>query len=401
MDIVSKIIQNDLCLGCGLCEALDKNNCRMTINEQGFYQPTFKDTSKINNKQIESICPGIHISSTSIKEHNSIWGNVIKVSNAWSSDTDIRQKSSSGGVTSALAIYLLESHQVDGILHVGVQEGSYLYNKLHVSRNREDILTRNASRYAPAAVFNDIYTILNANPTDKYAFIGKPCDIAAVRNLLEIFPAYKHRITHFLSIFCAGMPSYNATRKALDTFGRKDEPETLRYRGDGWPGYFKATYHDGSSCQMTYNDSWGKILGRCLGFRCKICPDGIGMLADISSGDSWNTKDGYPDFTEGNGRNFCFIRTQSGRRLFDKAVEEGYIEEEPVNVDDIKDMQRYQYERRHYVGWRIAAVQLMTNGLLHFKGLGYVQTAMKAHIITAIRDMLGTMKRLFKVRKNQ
>lgn len=55
---------------------------------------------------------------------------------------------------------------------------------------------------------------------------------------------------------------------------------------------------------MTYNDSWGKILGRELGFRCKICPDGIGMLADISSGDSWNTKDGYPDFTEGDGKTF-------------------------------------------------------------------------------------------------
>lgn len=371
----------------------------MTINGQGFYRPTFKDKNKINEKQIKSICPGIHVSSKSVKGHNSIWGDVVKVSNAWSSDKDIRQTSSSGGVTSTLAIYLLESHQVDGVLHVGVQEGSYLYNKLHISRTREDILTRNASRYAPAAVFNDIFTILDANPTDRYAFIGKPCDIAAIKNLLEIFPKYKNRITHFLSILCAGMPSYNATQKALDTFGCQEEPTTLRYRGDGWPGYFKATYRDGSSCQMSCNDSWGKILGRQLGFRCKICPDGIGMLADIASGDAWNTKDGYPDFTEGDGRNFCFIRTESGKKLFDDAVAEGYIVEEPVNVDDIKDMQWYQYDRRHYVGWRIAAVQLITHGLLHFIGLGYIQTAMKANKIGALRDMRGTLKRLCNVRK--
>ena len=53
-----------------------------------------------------------------------------KVSNAWAADSDIRRQSSSGGVTSALAIYLLESHKVDGVLHVGVQENTYLYNKL-------------------------------------------------------------------------------------------------------------------------------------------------------------------------------------------------------------------------------------------------------------------------------
>ena len=74
----------------------------------------------------------------------------------WSADKDIRRQSSSGGVTSALAVYLLESHQVDGVLHVGVQENTYLYNRLYVSRNREDILSRNASRYAPAEVFNHI-----------------------------------------------------------------------------------------------------------------------------------------------------------------------------------------------------------------------------------------------------
>lgn len=371
----------------------------MTVSQSGFYRPIFKN--RIQNKQIENVCPGIRLSVASASGHHSIWGNVIKVSNAWANDKDIRQTSSSGGVISSLAIYLLESRQVDGVLHAGVDQGTYLYNKLHISRTREDILSRNASRYAPAAMFNDIVVILEDNPKDTYAFIGKPCDIAAIKNLLSTNPKYMDRIKYFLSIFCAGMPSYNATKKALATFGYEEEPVTLRYRGDGWPGYFKATYQDGTSCQMTYNDSWGMILGKSLGFRCKICPDGIGLLADVAVGDSWNTKDGYPDFTEGDGRNFCFIRTEAGLNLFDKAVAERYIVEEPVDVDAIKDMQRYQYERRHYVGWRIAAVQLMTLGLLHFKGLGYMQTAMKAPKIRAIKDMLGTFKRLYKVKNTQ
>lgn len=149
---------------------------------------------------------------------------------------------------------------------------------------------------------------------------------------------------------------------------------------------------------MTYNESWGKILGRSLGFRCKICPDGIGMLADIASGDSWNTKDGYPDFTEGDGRNFCFIRNEKGKQLFDDALKAGYITSQSLNVDEVKDMQRYQYERRHMVGWRIAAVQMITFGLLNYKGLGYANTALKASCKQGLNDMVGTMKRLMKLR---
>lgn len=123
------------------------------------------------------------------------------------------------------------------------------------------------------------------------------------------------------------------------------------------------------------------------------------MLADISSGDSWNTKDGYPDFTEGDGRNFCFIRTDRGKRLFDEAVRDGYIEAESLDVSDVMNMQRYQYDRRHMVGWRIAAVQIMTFGLLNYKGLGYFHTALHANLIKGLKDMLGTMKRLHKVKK--
>lgn len=99
--------------------------------------------------------------------------------------------------------------------------------------------------------------------------------IAGMQNFISAYPQYRHKVKYYLAIFCAGMPSYKATEKALATFGKKEKPQTLRYRGDGWPGYFTATYQDGASCRMTYNESWGKILGRDLGFRCKICPDGI------------------------------------------------------------------------------------------------------------------------------
>lgn len=100
-----------------------------------------------------------------------------------------------------------------------------------------------------------------------------------------------------------------------------------------------------------------------------------GLLADIASGDSWNTKSGYPDFTEADGKNFCFMRTEKGLKLFKEAEEAGYIITEALNEDNVRDMQRYQYERRHLVGWRIAVVQCLTGGILDFHGLGFYRTA--------------------------
>lgn len=394
---VSDIINNELCLGCGLCSAIDKN-CSMSLNSKGFYTPQFKEVDSKNSKTITKICPGVNITCNRASNNTSVWGNVILASNAWAADTNIRKSSSSGGVTSALAIYLLESHKIDAILHVGVCENDYLHNTLHISKTKADILKRNASRYAPALVFDKIFEILNKD-NKTYAFIGKPCDIAGIKNLISIYPQYKGRIKYFLSIFCAGMPSYNATIKTINTFGNSSRPISLQYRGNGWPGYFTVRFEDGTTSKMTYNESWGHILGKELGFRCKICPDGIGLLADIASGDSWNTKDGYPDFTESDGRNFCFIRTKAGKELFESAVKEGYIEEEILNVNEVRNMQNYQYMRRHYVGWRIVAVQLLTGMALSFKNIGYIRMALRSNFLRGIKESLGTIRRFNKIRR--
>lgn len=400
MASVSAIVKNHLCLGCGLCEAVHKEKCLMQITDKGFYQPKFVEAlSPSEEARIMSLCPSVRIAKENAKA-KSIWGEVCLVSNAWASESDIRKTSSSGGVTSALAIYLLESKKVDAVLHVGACSENFLYNKLQVSRSREDILRHNASRYAPAAVFNDILDILETNQDSTFAFIGKPCDIAGMQNLLREYSQYGHCIKYYLAIFCAGTPSYNASWRAIKSFNKDASPIAIRYRGDGWPGYFTVSFDDGTKSRMTYNESWGNILGRDISFRCKICPDGIGLLADISSGDAWNTSNGYPDFTESEGKNFCFVRTQRGEQLFNDAARAGYIQTEVLDVNNVRDMQPYQFERRHYVGWRIAAVQLLTGGILNFQGLGFYRTALKANYYRAFRELVGTFRRFLKLKKD-
>lgn len=397
MKVVQDIIKNNLCLGCGLCQTIvGQEKCEMIISEKGFYLPFFKSPiNKEENQLILDSCPGIHIQGDG---HKGVWGNVLDVSESWATDPVLRKKSATGGVISALAIYLLESKKVDAILQVGVKEGDWLHNELLVSRTKADVFKNAQSRYAPALVFDKIKQILDTSK-DFFGFVGKPCDIAGIKNFIALYPQYQNRIKYTLAIFCAGIPSYNATSSLVSKAQKSKEPFSLKYRGDGWPGEFVAKWEDNTCYTATYNDSWGKVLGRTLGLRCKICPDGIGLLADISTGDSWNTKDGYPDFAEADGRNFCFIRTSAGKELYGGAVSEGYIFSQKMEVENIKTIHEYQYYRRVFSGWRIMAMQIVTRKLLKYNGIGLFNIIFKINPLKGLREFAGTIKRYGKNNK--
>ena len=394
MTIIDKIKKRHFCIGCGLCASvLGSDKCKMELGKDGFYFPIVQSKiSQKDSKIISRLCPGIHVDGN---KQSGVWGAMQSIEESWSADSAIRHKAASGGVVTSLSLYLLESHSVDAVLQVGVKDGSYLYNKLKISRTREDVVSNAQSRYAPALVFNDIVNILDSSD-EKYAFVGKPCDIAAMKNLLKEFPKYNDRVKAFISIFCAGMPSYNASIMTWQMSGRTDEPVSLKYRGDGWPGNFYAVWKDGTDFKLSYNDSWGKILGHHIGFRCKICPDGIGMLADVAVGDSWTTKNGYPDFTESDGRCFVMVRTSNGSDIMEKAEKNGYIVRNTLDINKIAEMQTYQYNRRKLEGWRLVPVQLISGFMLKFKGLHIFRQALTANFVLGIKNMLGTTKRIVK-----
>lgn len=393
MKKIQDIVDSDLCLGCGLCEAIaTKEKCEMKLDlNTGFYKPVFKN--KLTRRESKSIlrsCPGISINGTGEK---SIWGRVEKIYEAWSTDKEIREKSSSGGVITALAVHLIETGQVDGVLHIGVNADSFMFNSLKVSTHRGEIVNNCASRYAPALVFDDIVNIFNSN-NNNYVFIGKPCDVSAMKNFLNEFPKYKNKIKYFFAIFCAGMPSYKGTEKLLESAKVNEEPESLKYRGDGWPGYFKVTYKQAPPFKVSYNDSWGKVLGKHLPLRCKICPDGIGLFADIAVGDSWATKDGYPDFQEQEGRSFVIARNQNGLDLLNDAIRNKKINSNDFKEDTLKFIQKYQYERRMYFGFRIIPIQLLKGFMLKYRNLNILGLMLLGNFKIGLKNAYGTFKRV-------
>jgi coenzyme F420 hydrogenase subunit beta len=395
--IISRIVKDNLCLGCGLCESVcGKESAEMKISENGFFLPNLKILNKKGEQIIKRICPGINVvNDIPFSKSERIWGRIEKLHSGYSADNEIRSKGSSGGIISSLAVYLLEHKVVDAILQVGGDTNEYRHNHLRISRNKADVLECASSRYAPALVFNSLLETLN-NSTDLFCFVGKPCDISALKNILIEYPQYKGRFKLTIAIMCAGMPSFIGTQRIIEAFQAFQPVKNLVYRGNGWPGNFSFDDRNGKSFKMSYNDSWGKVLGKFVHFRCKICPDGIGLQADIAIGDAWETKNGYPDFTEKEGRSLIIARTLVGQTCLANAEKDHSIVLRPLDFGQLQLIQPYQYNRRQRVGVRILAFSMACQRILNFKNMELFCNTAKANPFVLAKEFIGTLKRSVK-----
>ena len=59
--MIKKIIQSDICAGCGLCESvIGKEKIKVELNNEGFYRPTeLQKLSKAENDFFENSCPAV------------------------------------------------------------------------------------------------------------------------------------------------------------------------------------------------------------------------------------------------------------------------------------------------------------------------------------------------------
>ena len=108
---IEKIDKNGLCLGCGLCVAIyGKESAEMKLQNDGFFHPIIKSVNSESERIIQEICPGVNvINDSKLSLRDRIWGKTRILYSGYSVDNDIREKCSSGGVISALAIFLLDN----------------------------------------------------------------------------------------------------------------------------------------------------------------------------------------------------------------------------------------------------------------------------------------------------
>lgn len=393
--LLETVIEGGLCTGCGLCASVSGGQASMRLDPQGYLRPVLLQPLSPRQEQlVRQVCPGIALRhAPSAVSYHPLWGPLQQVRVGHALHPELRHAGSSGGAISALLTYLLETSQVDFVLHIGASLSEPLRNEIKLSSNRDEVLAAAGSRYAPSAPLSEIDALL-ARP-GRFAFVGKPCDVAALRKYALHNPLVDEKVKYMLSFMCAGVPSMKGTEAILERFG-VTAPEVSRfaYRGNGWPGMTRVETHGGAVHEIDYATSWGTILNRHLQARCKICPDGTGEFADVVCADAWYGKDGYPDFAEQEGRSLIISRNGRGEALLQAATEAGYLSMEALPVEEIRKMQPYQENRKQMVWSRVLALRLMGRPAPRYQGMKLLQTARMGGIVANAKNFLGMVKRL-------
>lgn len=380
------------CSGCGLCESVGKAVLDTDLRQF----PNVRVEKNADIGFFENVCPVFYYEKEAI---SAPWGVVDSAIVGYSSNADTRFRAASGGALTEIAIFLLESKRVDAVIQVGVDPADPTKTVVNVSKNRADVLRNCGSRYSISTPLKTIVQIVD--PDMEYAFIGKPCDVMALKRYLIHNKQLSNSILYTLSFFCAGEPSVEAQNKMLTRMQvSKEECTSLTYRGNGWPGYTTAVTLDGTEHKLEYNEAWGQYLGRDIRYCCRFCMDGTGELADIVCADFWQLdKNGKPDFSEHDGRNIILCRNPEASKIVKQAILEDRIKAEDVftdKMDDLRYYQPHQFRRKTTMESSILAMKLLRKQHPKFS-----KRNLKKYSFYATRDQkwqafVGTVKRILK-----
>ncbi|MBT5206483.1 MAG: coenzyme F420 hydrogenase [Acidimicrobiaceae bacterium] len=361
VDRLYSIVEQGLCTGCGICQSVaGPEVVRVHKVANGYERPVVVgDLDHSTVDRIYEVCPGTRIEglpdrlvegSTHI---DPVWGPWRRIVRAWAADPVVRHEGSTGGVLTALAIYLLESGRVDLVLHARPSATEPTFGERHMSFTRADVMAGVGARYGPTAPLVDVGEVLEMGLP--FAFIGKPCDVAALRNLGRHDPRVDQLVRYMLTPVCGGYMPPAATTAFLGRMGVDPSEVTgLRYRGRGCPGPTRIETADGST-EAHYLDFWGEDESMwMLPWRCKVCPDGIGEAADLAAADTW--PGGSPtreESADDPGTNAVVVRTAAGLELLEAAERDGaLVVERDATPEEMSDYQPHQVRKKQAVASR-------------------------------------------------
>ena len=372
---LSDITENGLCIGCGICQSIaGEENISISMTEKGRLEP--KENKPLNNEifnKIKKTCPGVIVEGLpkeaidNKSKYDLVWGYYLSLFYAWSTDKDIRFKSSTGGLLNGLSLYLLETNKVKFILHTGTDPKKPMRSVSRYSYNKQELLNSGScSRYGPSSPLDKFNEALNKN--EPFAFVGKPCDISAIRQLSKIDRRVNELCKYLLTLVCGGFGEFTKSQDFIDSFNVKEEELSIfRYRGYGNPGKMYIKTNSGEEHDKEYNSFWGEESTWRVPFRCKICPDAIGDSSDLAALDTWP---GGSPVGEDEGFNAAIIRTKKGYDLVHDARDAGYIKiGNHLKIEDINDFQPHQVSKKKAVYARHQGMKNVNRPTLNTKNL--------------------------------
>ena len=299
------------CCGCRACaNACPCDAITMKMDELGFFYPEINTEKCVDCGKCISVCD-FSRTERSGKMPLTAYAAIHK-------DRAVLKDSSSGGVFSALAEYVLEQGgAVCGCLLEGLRA-------IHVcAETQDDVIRMRKSKYVQSDVgmiYRDVATRLKNG--QMVLFTGTPCQVAALYEVLG-HKDYPGLIT--LDLVCHGVPSELMFQKFIEYLEKKHKTRIVdfnfRSKKHGWQrstllftGENGKVKYIGKANEFYYPAFSAGFITRPSCFSCKYaCQE---RVADITVGDFWGHEKINLLSDTKNGVSICTLNTNRAKSLY-------------------------------------------------------------------------------------
>ena len=297
------------CTGCGACYNIcPKDAIEMKPDAQGFLYPHIAEEKCIHCGKCESVCP---------KLEHTVQNSTVPDCYAARATDEIRKKSSSGGMFTVLAQWIL---QQNGIVCGAAMESDYSVHHICVSDEAElDRLRK--SKYVQSnteKVYRDLEPyVRQGRPV---LFTGCPCQVAAAR---KYFGPKAYNV-FYLDILCHGVPSLKMWKDYIHENFDLNTVDSIDFRNkkNGWRAdQLFVTWKDGSASAITWPESaYEEGFQRNISLRdgCENCEfSGIQRQGDLTIGDFWQVEKYDASLNDGKGTSLLLVNNEVGQNMLD------------------------------------------------------------------------------------
>ncbi len=307
------ICDKEICIGCGVCENVCSTNaCKLLQDDEGFLSPEVDETKCSKCNLCKSKCPAL----LSIKSNEATGAYAY-----YTGDKELRRVSSSGGVFSDIAKYVINEKKgvVVGAAYTILNENSH-YVKHIIVDNVKDLSKLRGSKYVQSDTREALYLIKKFIDSGRVVlFTGTPCQISAVKS----FIGDKDNL-YTVDLFCHGVPSPKIFSQYLEEMNvKKDSYINFKDKSLGWndscityetDNFKYKARHSQDTFYLGFVDNL--YLRNCC-YSCKY--NKIHQRpGDISIGDFWDIEKIIPELNDDIGINAVISNTTKGEDLIQK-----------------------------------------------------------------------------------